>query len=265
MSKIKVMVCGAAGSMGKFVVKTIMGKENMQLVGAVDIPLFKGKDTGELATGKVNDILINDDVKKVLKTEKPDVMVDFTNGSAAPENLLASLEAGCACVVGTTGISTENMEKIISKQKETGTPMLIAPNFSLGAVLMMKFSKEAAKYFEWAEIIELHHENKKDAPSGTALRTAELMGEEREAFKAPADETEKIPGVRGGLKDGIRIHSVRLQGLLAHQEVSLGALGEVLRIRHDSISRECFMSGVMLAVEKVRSLDGIVIGLENII
>lgn len=265
MEKIKVIVCGAAGQMGKFVVKTVLGKENMELVGAVDVGSCVGADAGELATGKKIGVPVTDDIENLLKEKKPHVMVDFTRGSAAPLNIIPCLTAGCACVVGTTGISTEDMDSIFKKSDTTGVPVMVAPNFSLGAVLMMKFSKEAAKYFDWAEIIELHHENKKDAPSGTSLRTADLMCEEHGEFKSPADEFEKIPGVRGGVRGGIRIHSVRLQGLLAHQEVNLGAVGEVLKIRHDSISRESFMPGVMIAVEKIRGYNGPIEGLENIL
>lgn len=264
MNKIKVIVCGAAGSMGRYVVKTVLSREDMELVGALDT-CGKGKDAGELATGHDAGILISDDLKKVLAKQNPDVMVDFTKGWAAPENILRCLATNCACVVGTTGISDDNLEKIRAKSEETGVPVLIAPNFSLGAVLMMKFSREAARYFQWAEIIELHHENKADAPSGTALRTAELMSRERPQFNSPRNETEKVRCARGGIHHGVRIHSIRLQGLLAHQEVNLGGLGEVLKIRHDSISRECFMPGVMLGIEKVRSLKGLVIGLEDIL
>jgi len=264
MEKIRTIVCGAAGRMGRQVVRTILGKENMELVGAIDVGAGVEKDAGELATGKDIGILITDGIGKVLEEKKPDVMVDFTRGSVAPANILACLSASCSCVVGTTGISRDDMDEIRKKSIEMNVPVLIAPNFSLGAVLMMKFSGEAAKYYDWAEIIELHHENKADAPSGTSMRTAELMAKEG-GFKSPAKETEKIPGVRGGLHEGIRIHSVRLQGLLAHQEVNLGGQGEVLKIRHDSISRECFMPGVMLGIEKVRDLTGMVIGLENIL
>jgi len=265
MDKIKVLVCGAAGSMGRQIVKTILQKDNMVLSAAVDTFDNAGKDAGELATGKENGIIIEDSAKNVFKKKKIDVMVDFTNGKAAPMNISVALSAGCACVVGTTGISQSAMDEIGKKSEETGVPVLLAPNFSLGAVLMMRFCRSAAKYFEWAEIIELHHENKKDAPSGTAIRTAELMLQNRETFNSPPAETEKISGVRGGMKGGIRIHSVRMPGFLAHQEVNLGGLGEVLKIRHDSISRECFMPGIMLGIEKVRDLSGLVVGLENIL
>ncbi|MCD4784369.1 MAG: 4-hydroxy-tetrahydrodipicolinate reductase [Candidatus Eremiobacteraeota bacterium] len=265
MEKIKVLVCGAAGKMGRQTVKTILQRDNIELVAAVDTTENAGKDAGELATGKKIGIKIEDSAEKVFKKEKIDVMVDFTNGKASPVNMSAAIFAGCACVVGSTGISQESIDDIRKKSEETGVPVLIAPNFSLGAVLMMRFSKSAAKYFEWAEIIELHHENKIDAPSGTAIRTADLMAQNRETFNSPPAETEKIPGVRGGIRNGIRIHSVRMPGFLAHQEVNLGGVGEVLKIRHDSISRECFMSGVMLAIEKVRDLSGMVVGLENIL
>lgn len=300
-NKIRVIICGAAGNMGKQTARSILAQEDMSLVGCFDKDKV-GEDLGELLFGKANGIKISDNLAKILDKEKPEVMVDFTCGDAAAENVLKCIENGVSCVVGATGISEKFLEKIRHESEAKGVPVLVAPNFSIGAVLMMKSAKEAAKYYDWAEIIELHHEKKMDAPSGTALRTAKLMAQERESpvltppptppqgGTAPCPpthqeggeavqllgerasrlrtmlqvEVEKIPGVRGGVSDGIRIHSVRLPGLLAHQEVICGGLGETLTIRHDSLSRECFMPGVMLAIRKVGSLEGLVTGLENI-
>jgi 4-hydroxy-tetrahydrodipicolinate reductase len=264
MNKIKVIVCGAAGGMGMQTVKSILAESDMELVGAIDTAQNAGRDLEEIIGGKTH-VLLSDKLDSILADTKPHVMVDFTKGWIAPSNIIKCLDSGCACVVGTTGISDEDIESIRKKSNETGVPALIVPNFSLGAVLMMKFAAEAAKYFKWAEIIELHHEKKADAPSGTAIRTAEMMVENGGVFLSPDGEIEKIPGVRGGLHEGVRIHSVRLQGILAHQEVNLGGVGEVLKIRHDTISRESFMPGVVVGIRKVRELTGLVIGLEYIL
>jgi 4-hydroxy-tetrahydrodipicolinate reductase len=281
--KIKVLVCGAAGNMGRQTARSILQQEDMSLVGCFD-KYQVGEDLGELLFGKANGIEISDDLTSLLEKEKPQVMVDFTRGDAVAENVLKCLEYCVSCIIRTTGIPDESLEKIRQESEKSGVSVFIAPNFSIGAVLMMKFSKEAAKYYQWAEIVELHHEKKADAPSGTALRTAKLMAQERDSLvlfgteitdlKTLAMNTppappqggniEKVPGVRGGISDGVRIHSIRLPGLLAHQEVICGGLGETLTIRHDSLSRECFMPGVMLAIRKVGGLRGLVTGLENI-
>lgn len=264
MSKISVIINGAYGRMGRETVKTILLCGNMELAGAIDVAGI-GKDAGIAAGCCRSGVIISDDIDIILKEKKPQVMVDFSRGDSAPKAVMKALSAGCACIVGTTGISSEDLAAVKEKSESTGTPVLIVPNFSIGAVLMMKFARDASSYFDWAEIIELHHEKKADAPSGTALRTADMMAEKREVFNSPQEESEKVEGARGGIYKGIRIHSVRLPGLLAHQEVSFGGMGEVLRIRHDSISRECFMPGVILGIERVLQLKGMITGLENVL
>lgn len=262
--KIKVLVCGAAGSMGKNVVRTVLAQDDMKLVGAIDINSIE-KDAGVAAGTEPCGVLIKDGLEDVLVAERPDVMIDFTKGHIGPNNILMCLEYGVKCVVGTTGMSGEDLGRIDAKAAEKNLPVLIAPNFSIGAVMMMQFASQAAQHFKWAEIIELHHERKADAPSGTALRTATMMKEAGGDFKQPGNEREKIKGVRGGMHDGVRVHSVRLQGLLAHQEVILGGPGETLTIRHDSLSRECFMPGVMVAVRNIDKAKGVTVGLEHVI
>ena len=262
-TNIKVLICGAAGRMGRQTVASVLLQQDLTLVGCFDLNNV-GKDAGKLAGVEPCGVRISDDLELILTLASPDVMVDFSGGAAAPGNVLTCLSYKVACVVGSTGISEEDVEKIRKKSEETGVPVLIVPNFSIGAVLMMQFAKLAAKHYEWAEIIELHHEKKADAPSGTAIRTAALMKEEREKFKNPVNEEEKIKGVRGGSIDGIKIHSVRLPGLLAHQQVMLGGSGETLTIKHDSLTRECFMPGVMLAIRKVKMLSGMNVGLEAV-
>ncbi|MCE5287065.1 MAG: 4-hydroxy-tetrahydrodipicolinate reductase [Pelosinus sp.] len=262
---IKVIVCGAYGRMGREVLKAVHNDQELKLVGAVDINSAR-VDVGDLiGTGKL-DVLTNSDLNKVIETCKPDVMVDFTNPSSVMQNIRIALKKGVCTVVGTTGLTEENVNEVKALCEENKLGALIAPNFAIGAILMMKMAQEAAKYLPNVEIIELHHDQKLDAPSGTALRTAELITEVRGTRQqGHPNEFEKLAGARGGEYSGIRLHSVRLPGYVAHQEVIFGGLGQTLTIRHDSISRESFMPGVTLACKKVMSLSGLVFGLEHIL
>lgn len=259
---IKVAVAGALGKMGKEVVKAVTNDSDCELVQAID-KFELGKDIGKIVLGKENGILISDDINV---NEKPDVVVDFTQPSTIFENAKNYLKNGIAPVIGTTGLKPEQIEELKKLSEENNVSCLIAPNFSTGAVLMMKFAKEAAKYFNNAEIIELHHNQKKDAPSGTAIKTAELMAEENDCFTTGnCDEKETLTGARGANgKSQIRIHSVRMPGYSASQEVILGAAGQVLTIRHDTSDRACYMNGVLLAVKHVYAQKGFVYGLDNI-
>ena len=202
----------------------------------------------------------------LLKTSQAQVVVDFTHPDAVMKNLEFAINNGIHVVVGTTGFDEKKLNDVkswLTKNPTVGA--VIAPNFGLGAVLMMQFAATAAKYFESVEIIELHHPNKVDAPSGTASRTAEMMTHARESAgrEAMPDATSSaLDGARGALVGDIHIHSVRLRGLVAHQEVVLGGLGETLTIRHDSLDRTSFMPGVILAVNKIASRPGLTIGLE---
>jgi 4-hydroxy-tetrahydrodipicolinate reductase len=180
--------------------------------------------------------------------------------------VLSALRHNMSCVVGTTGLPPTDMAEIEETARSHNQSVLLAPNFALGAVLMMKFAREASKYFRWAEIIELHHEKKMDAPSGTARRTAEMMRKARsDGFRAMAQEEESVKGCRGGSIGGVRIHSVRMPGLLAHQQVMFGSHGETLLIQHDARARNAYMPGVMLAIQRVRNLTGLVEGLEHVL
>jgi 4-hydroxy-tetrahydrodipicolinate reductase len=259
----RVIVTGACGRMGSEVVRAISGQPDMAVVGAVDTTRV-GEDIGVVAGRPALNVLVGT-LQAALAGGAPGVLVDFTRGDVAPANVLAAVQAGWHAVVGTTGISSEAQAEIEKAASDKGIGVLIAPNFALGAVLMMRFAREAASYYEWAEIIELHHEKKIDAPSGTALRTADLMRESRpHGFGAVSGETEKIGGARGGLREGVRVHSVRLPGLVAHQEVLFGGAGETLTLRHDSMSRESFMPGVLLAVRRIDRVRGLVVGLEHL-
>lgn len=191
------------------------------------------------------------------------VAVDFTVPGAVKDNVRFCLDKGIHVVVGATGLSDADLDEI---RGWAGTAnVFVAPNFAVGAVLMMRFAAEAAAHYESAEIVERHHERKLDAPSGTALRTARLMNERRRGAWQPVLGDESLKGARGGDASGVRVHSLRVSGSVAHQEVILGAPGETLTIRHDSLNRTSFMPGVVLAIKRVGSLDGVTVGLENLL
>lgn len=262
---IRVMVCGAYGKMGREVIKAVHQDIELELVGAVDA---KGNqdDVGDLiGVGKLG-VFVGKDLLSVIAETKPQVMIDFTNPQSVKQNILIALENGVSPVVGTTGLSETDMLDIQNNCEKHKLNAFIAPNFSIGAVLMIKLAQDAAQYFPHVEIIELHHDQKLDAPSGTALRTAELIAKKRGYLQqGHPEEKEILSGARGGELAGIRLHSVRLPGYVAHQEVIFGGIGQTLTIRHDSISRESFMPGVVLACKKVLSLNGLVVGLEHIL
>ncbi|GAW91773.1 4-hydroxy-tetrahydrodipicolinate reductase [Calderihabitans maritimus] len=263
--KVRVIVTGATGRMGKEVVKGILNDPELLLVGAIDLR-FLEQDIGPLVGMNPAGVYVREDLKKTILESKPDVMVDFTIADAAVENAIIALENGVYPVIGTTGMNEEQLERIHLLCEQRGLAAVIAPNFAIGAVLMMRFAREAAKYFPQVEIIELHHDQKLDAPSGTALKTAEMLMEERQVINPTEDNSyEKIKGVRGGDYKGIRIHSIRLPGLVAHQEVIFGGLGQTLSLRHDSINRESFIPGVLLAIKKVKRMKGVIYGLENLL
>lgn len=247
---INVAVCGANGKMGQEVIKAVEADDNMTLVAKIDI-----KD-GEFAT-----------IKDAKNSVKIDVLVDFTQPKSIYKNALYCLNNGVNIVIGTTGLSDEEIDELKNLAQKTGLGCLIAPNFSTGAVLMMKFAQMASKYFDNAEIIELHHNQKKDAPSGTAVKTALMMAGENTNFTTGnCQEVETIKGARGANSyNNIHIHSVRMPGYIASQEVIFGASGQILTIRHDSMNRECYMDGVLRAVRYVNENHNFVYGLENIL
>lgn len=261
---IKVIVSGACGKMGRSVLNAVHHDEELELVGAVD--LQTGSDVGDLLGISKTGVVVTDNLKQLIETVKPDVLVDFTRPNVVFGNACTALQCGVSPVIGTTGLSDENKAELNRLALENNTGAFIAPNFAIGAVLMMELSQKVAKYMPHVEIIELHHDQKLDAPSGTALRTAELISGVRKSMKqGHPDEVEKLEGARGAAFDGIPIHSVRLPGYVAHQEVIFGGLGQTLAIRHDSISRESFMPGVIIACKKVTACQGLVCGLENIL
>ena len=243
---VKVAVFGAAGRMGRQVCDAVEGAEGLEVVARIDA---------------------GDDPKLALEAGA-EVAVDFTTPDAALGNIEFCVANGIHVVVGTSGFTPEKVARAqeVLAADEKGTGILIAPNFSLGAVLMMKFAAQASAFFESVEIIELHHPNKLDAPSGTALRTAQLIAEARQHASigpSPDATAEDADHHRGGKVEDVTIHSVRLRGLIAHQEVLLGGVGETLTIRHDSLDRASFMPGVLLGVREVAKHPGLTVGLEH--
>lgn len=264
---IEVMITGAYGRMGREAAKTILNAEDMVLTGAVD-SRGVGTDIGQLIECGRTDIIIESDLEQFLKARSPDVAVDFTGPQSVYSNTLKYIRHGVRPVIGTTGLSAAQIKEIIDQSEKKGIGGLIAPNFAIGAILMMKFAAEASRFLPDVEIIEMHHNQKIDAPSGTAIKTAEIILEQRgdEYQQGLVTEIENLPGARGcKYTGGIRIHSVRLPGYLAHQEVVLGGLGQTLTIRHDTITRESFMPGVILGVRRSLTLDKVVYGLDKLL
>jgi 4-hydroxy-tetrahydrodipicolinate reductase len=262
---VRVLVAGAAGRMGREVVKAVVGDPETALVGAVDLGEI-GADAGELAGIGPRGVAISADLAAALRSTGAEVIVDFTRAEAAFANAQVALAAGVSPVIGTTGMSPAQIDTLRRLAEERATGAIIAPNFAVGAVLLMRFAAQAARYMPEVEIIELHHEKKVDAPSGTAIKTAEMIREARAPERLPRPTEEfKVEGARGGDFDGIRIHSVRLPGYVAHQEVIFGATGQTLTLRHDSIDRVSFMPGVLMACKRVRSLKQLIYGLENLL
>lgn len=261
---IRVLVSGAAGRMGSEVVRAVTAVDGMEVVAAVD-PNAVGH---KVDMGNGSSIECVASLAVAIADTRPHVMVDFTRPDVVEGNVCTALAAGLDCVVGTTGISEEKLQELITAEcAHPGTCLFFAPNFAIGAVLMMQFAEKAARFMPHVEVIELHHDKKLDAPSGTAVRTARMIAAARAATpEVPGKETEldDMDGARGALVDGVSVHSVRLPGLVAHQEVVFGGQGQTLTIRHDSIDRTSFMPGVVLAVREVGKRDGLVIGLEQL-
>ena len=259
---IRIVVNGAGGKMGREVVKAVAADPELELAGAAD-PSHKGEDAGILAGTERNGVTVGGSLQTVLEETHPQVVVDFTSPSVIFDNAAAVMEKGLSMVIGTTGLTEKQRTLLQEISSRTGANALIAPNFSLGAVLMMEAAEKISAYLPNAEIIELHHNHKYDAPSGTSRLTAEKMGAARKQEPCEDRTAESIPGARGAVVEGIRIHSVRLPGYVAHQEVLFGGEGEILTIRHDSLDRKSFMPGVVLACKKVLTVPGVTYGLEN--
>ena len=244
---IKVAVLGSKGRMGAEVVKAVNSASDLELVASIDQ---------------------NDDFN-IVKNSGAQVAVDFTTPDVVMKNIELLISAGISPVVGTTGFSDERINSVKKMlDAKSGVSARLVPNFSIGAILMMRFARAATKFYDSAEIIEYHHPNKIDAPSGTAIRTAQIIAEERQLnnlSKNPDATASEIPGARGSNIEGIPVHAVRMQGLVAHQEVVFGSMGETLTIRHDSFDRESFMPGVLLAIRNISKKPGLTIGIDDLI
>jgi len=269
---IPVVVVGAAGKMGREVIKAVSQANDMTLVGAVERdPELNGQDVGEVAgLGPLEIPILNDlQATLVMATQEKGlpVMVDFTHPDTVYENVRAAIAYGVRPVIGTTGLTAEQVQDLAEFADKASMGAAIIPNFSIGVILMQQAAVQASRYFDHVEIIELHHNQKADAPSGTAIKTAQLLEEFGKPYNPPSvEETETLTGARGGqTQDGIRIHSVRLPGLLAHQEIIFGAPGQIYTLRHDTSDRASFMPGVLLAIRKVVTLKSLVYGLEHLL
>ncbi|MFN5593077.1 MAG: 4-hydroxy-tetrahydrodipicolinate reductase [Aphanizomenon sp.] len=272
---IPVIINGAAGKMGREVIKAVAQASDLILMGAIDTtPEHQGKDAGELAgLSEPLEVPITNQLEPMLgyvageRQMQPGVLVDFTHPDAVYNNIRSAISYGIRPVVGTTGLSPAQLEELADFAEKASTGCLVIPNFSIGMVLLQEAAVRASQYFDHVEIIELHHNQKADAPSGTAIQTAQLLGELGKTFNtAIVEETEKIAGARGSLADeGIRIHSIRLPGLIAHQEVIFGAAGQIYTLRHETSDRAGYMPGVLLAIRKVNQLKSLVYGLEKIL
>jgi 4-hydroxy-tetrahydrodipicolinate reductase len=270
--QIPVIVNGAVGKMGREVIKAIAQTEDLVLLGAIDRnPQVQGQDIGEVCGLEPLEIPVLSDLESVLvsaaQEQQPGVMVDFTHPSAVYDNVRAAIAYGIRPVVGTTGLSTEQLADLTAFADKASIGCLVIPNFSIGMVLLQQAAIQASQYFDHVEIIELHHNQKADAPSGTAIQTAQMLAELGKTFNPPlVTEKEHLTGARGSLaEEGIRIHSVRLPGLIAHQEVLFGSPGQIYTLRHDTSDRACYMPGVLLAIRKVVPLQTLIYGLEKIL
>jgi 4-hydroxy-tetrahydrodipicolinate reductase len=260
---LRVGVFGAGGRMGATVCEAVAGDPDLRLVAAVD-PHHAGFDLREVTRVEVpaGEIQVAPNAES-LEPGGVDVAVDFTVADAANDNLDWLAENAVHAVVGTTGFTEDDYDRL--RKEFTDSNCIVAPNFAIGAVLMMRFAELAAPFFESGEIIELHHGEKVDAPSGTALLTAERMANASDDWIDDPTKSEVVEGARGGRSGPIPVHSVRLRGLIAHQEVLLGTTGQSLTIRHDSYDRTSFMPGVLLAVKRVADTPGLTIGLDSLL
>ncbi|MFC2006728.1 4-hydroxy-tetrahydrodipicolinate reductase [Chloroflexota bacterium] len=260
--QIKVVVHGALGRMGREVTNALCCEPKIQVAGAVEL---KASQDELPLPDDLGTVPFSSDLGYILTSCQPNVLVDFTTAKATLPAARLALKQGVNLVIGTTGLTADELGEIDQLARTYKVGVVVAANFALGAVLMIHLARIAAKYLDYAEIVELHHHLKLDSPSGTALATARAMVQARgKPFSSPSEQG-KVSSSRGEQVEGVTIHSVRLPGLLAHQEVVLGALGQTLHIRHDTISRECFIPGVILAIKEVVKRQGLIYGLDTLL
>ena len=263
MEPIKVAVHGVFGKMGREVVGALCRASSLEPVGAVSRQATE--DYLSLPDGS-GLIPLSTDLAEIISRCRPQVVVDFTNAEAAAHAIRTAAPAGVNVVTGTTGFSEAALKEVEDLAQRHGVGVIVAPNFALGAVLLMHLARQAARFFDYADVTEMHHEAKVDAPSGTALALARVIIQGKGgSFTAPQPEKETLKGTRGGQLEGVTIHSRRMPGLMAHHELVFGAQGQTLTLRHDSMSRESFMPGVIMAVEEVVKSKGPIMGLEKVL
>jgi len=261
MSTTKVVVHGITGKMGREVLAAVSRTPGMEVVGGVSRRSQQGSLPLPSGSGAIP---VSSNLGELLRQTRPNVLVDFTNAEACMAAVPVAAGQGVHLVIGTSGLSEANLQEIDRTARENGVGAIVAPNFALGAVLMLHLAKVAAPFFDYVDIIEMHHETKIDAPSGTALATAKLITQGRQ-YKRNVPQKETLPGTRGGEYNGVTIHSVRLPGRMAHQNIIFGAAGQTLTISHDAISRECYMPGVIRAIQEVVKFKGLVVGLDKVL
>jgi 4-hydroxy-tetrahydrodipicolinate reductase len=263
MEPITVLVHGALGKMGKEVVAAISRDPELEMVGAVDIKATQDQLTLPDGSTKVP---LSTDLSSLLKTCHPKVLLDFTIAEAAMSAARIALKQGINVVIGTSGLTAENLKEIAQLSEANKVGAMVAPNFTIGIAVLLNAVKSAAKFFDYVDISEMHHHEKVDAPSGTALATAKAMVQSRgKPFLCSKTKKETLSGTRGGEVDGVTIHSVRLPGFVASQEVVFGGQGQTLRIRHDTIGRECYMPGVIMATKEIVNRKGLILGLDTLL
>ncbi len=263
MDTIRVAVSGT-GFMGQEVLAAICGEDDLEPVGVIE--KFSKEEVASLPISGGGQVPMSNDPAALIELTRPDVVVDFSNAEWTGEVARAALSQGARLVVGTTGLGEVFIRDLEGECREKNLGAVLAPNFAIGAVIMMHLSTIAARYFDFVEIIEMHQEKKLDAPSGTAVATARAMVESRgRPFDFTTPEKQTLEGSRGAVEGGVVIHSQRMPGFVAHQEVAFGGLGQSLRIRHDSTGRESFVPGVLLAVREVMNRNELVIGLDRLI
>ncbi|PWU02430.1 MAG: 4-hydroxy-tetrahydrodipicolinate reductase [Candidatus Melainabacteria bacterium] len=269
---ITVAIAGINGRMGRASAHAIAAAPDLKLVGAFgkEHSLYTGKSLDELVGLPLKNrtgILVSSSLADCLAGFRPDVLLDFTEANSAGTHALAALDSKVRPVIGTSGLTKEQLDKIEAACTEKNLGALLVPNFSVGAILMMNFAQQASKVFDFVEIVEMHHTRKLDAPSGTAMHTARKIAANGRNYNASSvQEREVLTGVRGGkLENGLRLHSLRLPGMLSHQEVLFGAEGELFTIRHDSFNTKCFEQGILMAIRAVMDIKSLVLGLDSFV
>ena len=260
MAAIKVLVNGATGKMGTETVSAVAGQQDLELVGATCF-----HDRGPSLTLPNGDqVPLSTDLEEFLARIKPDVLVDFTNAGACMAAAQIGAAHGINLVLGASGLNQDHLKQLDALANDKGIGVIVAPNFALGAVVLKRLVEQAAAYFDYVDIVESHHEAKIDAPSGFALALSRSLGDQKQ-FSRNQAEKENMANTRGGEYNGVTVHSIRMPGRSAHHEVIFGAAGQTLSLRHDTISRDCYMPGVLRCIREVVRAPGLVVGLENIL